>query len=420
MLRTVLTFFLACLLCVPVWAQTSVVADTPLVSAQASILLDRQTGLVLWEHNADQPLPMASTTKIMTAMVILDHGGDRLNDVITVSQHAASTGGSSILAAGDALTLESDLKAALICSSNEATVAAAEFLTGGHPEQFVQWMNDKARDLGLTRTHFVNPHGLFDHAQGQEHYTTARELALIARYALTYYPEIRKIIQLGVRKPEVINVLPRGHIVLWGRDRILGLAVPGVPGSVVDGVKTGYVNQSGKCLVSSASRNGWQLIAVVLNSPECFKENLALLNLGFTRYHWVTYADPGHGLEVPIRYGACKTLAIGAQQPLGAPVPDDAVATMVQDSVVFREGTARAPVAQNGVVGSLDLLRDGQVIASAPAIALTPVALVWWRRGGLWTVLCIGVLLLVSGMGLLYGTRAKNARRRRRLLAQAR
>ncbi len=420
MTRLVLLAIAIALFVAPACAQDAVVAKGPLISAQASILMDRQTGLVLWEYNADQALPMASTTKIMTAMVILDHGADRLNESVTVSAHAFAIGGSSILAAGDTLTLDDVLKAALICSSNEATVAAAEYLTNGNVPQFVQWMNDKARDLGCPHTHYVNTCGLYDAQHGAEHHTTARELALITRYALTYYPEINRIIRLGVRKPETIHVLPRGTVLLWSKDRIRDLPVPGVPDSLVDGVKTGYVKESGKCLVSSATLHGWQLIAVVLNSPDMFKENQTLLHLGFTKFKWATYATPASTVTVPVLHGAAKALAVAPQVTLGAPVLREASAEAPDDTVVFREKAVTAPIMAGQAVGTLDLLRDGQVIASTPAMAQRAVPLVWWRLKALWAALAVSLSIIVAGFVLLYGTRSKNTRRRRSLFSPSR
>jgi D-alanyl-D-alanine carboxypeptidase (penicillin-binding protein 5/6) len=420
MTRLVLVCILVALLVAPVVAQDSVEARAPMISAQSAILMDRQTGLVLWEYNADQVLPMASTTKIMTAMVILDHGADRLNDTLTVSAHAFATGGSSILAAGDTLTLGDTLKAALICSSNEATVAAAEFLTNGDVPQFLRWMNDKARDLGCTHTRFVNTHGLYDPGCGAQHHTTARELALISRYALTYYPEINRIIRQGVRKPVSINVVPRGNVVLWGRNRIIGQPVPGVQESIVDGVKTGYVKESGKCLVSSATLRGWQLIAVVLNSPDMFKENQAMLRHGFLKFAWKTCATPASTFTVPVKHGKVKSLTVRPQTVLGAPMLRAMQGEEPDDRVVFRDTQVTAPIAAGQAVGTLDLLRDGMLIASTPALAHEAVPLVWYRVKALWAALGVSLTICIAGFVLLYGTRAKNARRRRGVFSTSR
>jgi D-alanyl-D-alanine carboxypeptidase (penicillin-binding protein 5/6) len=396
-----------------------------LVAAKAAILMDRQTGLVLWSYNADTELPMASTTKIMTAMVIIDHGSDQLDQLVTVSQHAAATGGSSLLAAGDMLSLHDLLVSALLRSSNEATVAAAEYLTGGNVQRFVDWMNEKAKNLGLSHTHFVNPHGLFDHKMGAQHYTTARELAIITRYALTDYPLIRQIV---ASKHLVVNIAPRGTIRLDNHNKILGDEVPGCAAEV-DGVKTGFVNQSGKCLVSSATLDGWQIIAVVLGGNESyFQESLSLLHSGFSHFQWQTYATRQQaGCSVPILWGTGGEIPVGVRGVLGAPIPRPESGAQVEDHVEFRgkrlDTRLTAPVKDGDEIGTLVLVRNGQDIAVAPAIALRTVPVAWWVRV-LHVLLCclycsLAAVAFVVGVRI-YGKTTKAHRRRRRQLATAR
>jgi D-alanyl-D-alanine carboxypeptidase (penicillin-binding protein 5/6) len=391
-----------------------------LVSAKCAILMDRHTGLVLWQHNPDLEVPMASTTKIMTAMVILDLGADRLQEQVRVSQYAGDTEGSSQFAEGDLVTLGDLFKAALIKSSNEATVAAAEYLCGSE-ERFVEQMNDKARELGLQHTHFVNPHGLYDPKRGKEHYSTARDLALITRHALTYYPLICETVVLGYPRSVDVYAQPRGRIVLENRNRILNRAVPGVPNSRVDGVKTGYVKESGRCLVSSATLDHWQLIAVVLDSQDTFQDSLALLGYGFRRYAWKTYASQSEaGLRERVAWGAQRDVPVGVQNRLGAPVPRPEFGGSVEDTVVLRGDRLRAPVRQGQEIGTLELHRDGVRIASATAIALATVPVAWWAS----TLAVVGVIVLalvvIIVVGTLYGTYTKDSRRRRRELAAAR
>ena len=369
----------------------------PLVSAKAAILMDRQTGLVLWEKHADWRLPMASTTKIMTAMVILDHGGDRLDETVT---------------------LRDLLKGALIRSSNEATIAAAEYLTPSHTvAEFVGWMNDKADALGLTHTRFVNTHGLY--AEG--HYSSARDLAVMTRHALTNYPLIREIAQIRFTQ---VPALPRGPVNLENRNKLLGQTVPGVPGSAFDGVKTGYVRLSGPCLVSSATCQGWQLIGVVLNSPAMWLDSKALLHYGFTRYEWRTYADEaGAAYEAPVAFGAARrAVPVGVKGALGAPAM----------KLSFRDGGAddelrfiparplRAPIARGEEIGTLWVYRDGRALISAPAVALRAVPVAGWLRALRAGGYALGALALIVIVGKIYGTRAKSARRRRRQLAAGR
>ena len=407
-------------------------SPAPLVSAKAAILVDRQTGLVLWSYHAETPLPMASTTKIMTAIVILDHGGDKLDQMVTVSQTAAATGGSSLLAAGDMLTLRDLLKAILIRSSNEAAAAAAEYLAGNSVPTFVGWMNDKAvQILGPNNhTHFVNPHGLYDKKMGALHYTSAHDLAEITRYALTFYPVIREIVSEGHPPTGVfINAyprFPRCNLPLENHNRILDSEVPGVPGARIDGVKTGFVKESGKCLVSSATLNGWQLVAVVLGGDgHYFQESRALLHYGFARYQWKTYAGADlAGATKPVSWGAQRTLPIGTQETFGAPLPRLEFGEQAVDRLEFQGERLSAPIHRGQQVGEFVLKRerDGATItiARAPAIALQDIPEAWWAVAGRYLLRVLLVLFALYLMGKLYGTIAKNRRRRRRRLEAAR
>lgn len=402
------------LLCFIVASAVRAGAPVPLVGAKAAILMDAATGAVLWEQNADWRLPMASTTKIMTAMVILDHGADKLDDVVTVSQQADDVEGSSLFGAGDMLTLRDLLKGALIRSSNEATIAAAEYLTPSHTvAEFVGWMNDKAEELGLRSTHFANTHGLYT----PQHYSSARDLAIMARYALREYPLIRQIVKTRLIQAKVLN---RGGVVLENRNKLLGKCVPGIPEAVFDGMKTGYVNESGDCLVSSASLNGWQLIGVVLNSPALWNDTKSLLHYGFARYEWRTYAEAEQVVDL-LRVapgGARPQVPVGIKRALGAPVLKVAFGGNAQEQPVFVPNGARlrAPVSAGIEVGKLSIMRNGVAVASQPVVTLANVPVAGWvgavRATG-YTLLALVVLLFG---GRLYGTRAKVARRRRRML----
>ncbi len=239
------------------------------ITARAAILMDRETGRVLWEKNAQLRLPMASTTKIMTAILALELGNEA--DVITTSKRAAATEGSSIwLEEGEQKTLEELLYGLMLLSGNDAAVAIAEHIAGS-VENFAALMNEKAAAIGATNTHFCNPHGLPD----DRHYTTAYDLALISAYALQN-ERFREII----RTPEYIISWPgrEWDRVLQNQNRLLEL----YPGG--DGVKTGWTKEAGRCFVGSATREGWQLVAVVLNAPQMWEDTMRLLDYGFETY----------------------------------------------------------------------------------------------------------------------------------------
>lgn len=248
------------------------------VSARGAVLMEAGSGDVIFGQNENARLPMASTTKIMTAMVALEHLP--LETVVTVTSGSVGVEGSSIyLAEGEKLTAEQLLYALLLESANDAAVAIA-IAVAGSVEAFADLMNEKARELGLTDTHFVNPHGL-DH---KEHYTTAKELALITRAALQV-PGFRDICS-ATRKTVPLHG-DEGVRLLINHNKLL----TSYEGCI--GVKTGYTKKTGRCLVSAAERDGVTLIAVTLNAPDDWRDHTAMLDYGFGAYESVTLCKPG-------------------------------------------------------------------------------------------------------------------------------
>lgn len=268
-LLPVMVLLLSLLLPAGAAAENELENEEGAITARAAILMDRETGRVLWEKNAQLRLPMASTTKIMTAILALELGHEA--DIITVSGRAAATEGSSIwLEEGEQKTLEELLYGLMLRSGNDAAVAIAEHIAGS-VEKFAALMNEKAAAIGATNTHFCNPHGLPD----DRHYTTAYDLALITAYALQN-ERFREII----RTPEYIISWPgrEWDRVLQNQNRLLEL----YPGG--DGVKTGWTKAAGRCFVGSATREGWQLVAVVLDAPQMWEDTMQLLDYGFETY----------------------------------------------------------------------------------------------------------------------------------------
>jgi len=242
------------------------------VSAASAILLDANSGAVLYEWNPDLSLPPASVTKILTGLVILEHG--RLQDSVVVSQTAAGTGGHRLgLRTGQRLSLGDLLAAILIRSANDAAVAAAEHV-GGSLEGFVALMNATAKELGMTSSHFANPHGLDEPA----HYTTARDMAILSRVALehaTFAELVRaREARLTIWKPSQRKPASQTRLVV-SHNRLLGYL------EGADGVKTGYTGSAGRCLVASASRGNRRMIAVLLNDPKRWTDAATLLEYGF-------------------------------------------------------------------------------------------------------------------------------------------
>ncbi|CDQ19431.1 D-alanyl-D-alanine carboxypeptidase family protein [Halobacillus karajensis] len=248
-------------------------------SAKSAILMEKNSGMTLYNKEANKKLPPASMTKVMTLLLImeeLENGGIKLDEKVRISEHAASMGGSQIfLEAGEEMTVEDLLKGIAVASGNDASVAMAERISGSEKE-FVAQMNKKAKDLGLKDTHFQNPTGL----PAEDHYSTAHDMAVMARELLLHdkVTEYTKIYDDYLRK---------------GQDNEFWLVntnklIKNYPG--MDGLKTGYTSEAKYCLTASAQRNDMHMIAVVMGADSPKKRNAdvtSLLDYGFSQYEGV-------------------------------------------------------------------------------------------------------------------------------------
>ena len=233
------------------------------ISAEKAILMDTATGRVLYERNADEESLIASTTKIMTALVVCEQCN--VLDRVRIPAEAVGVEGSSLyLREGEVLTVQELLYGLMLHSGNDAAAALAIYC-GGTIEGFAELMNDKARALGLDSTHFANPHGL----DATDHHSTARDLAVLAAYAMENPIFSQTVSTKTVRAGE--RSLRNHNKLLWQ-----------VEGA--DGVKTGYTKAAGRILVSSATRDGRRLVAVTINAPDDWNDHATLLNGGFSRY----------------------------------------------------------------------------------------------------------------------------------------
>ena len=242
------------------------------ISAEKAIVLDAISGRVIYERNADSKSLIASTTKIMTALIVCEQCN--VLDRMRIPKEAVGIEGSSMyLQEGEILTIQELLYGLMLRSGNDAAVALAIYC-GGTVEGFAELMNDKARSLGMRDSHFVNPNGL----DAPEHYSTARDLATLAAYAMEnpiFYKTVSaKNVKVGER------YLTNHNKLLW---RIEG----------ADGVKTGYTRAAGRILVSSATRQGRRLIAVTINAPDDWNDHSHLLEDGFSRYRTQRLVDAG-------------------------------------------------------------------------------------------------------------------------------
>lgn len=260
-------------------------------SAQSAIVLDAATGAERFAHHADMILPMASTTKIMTALVAIEQG-DLDREYIVKPEYTRTEGSSMYLKPGEKLTIRDTLYGLMLMSGNDAALAIAGECGG--QQAFVAAMNDKAAALGLTHTHFDNPNGL----DGQTHHTTARELAQLTAYAL--------------QNPDFRQIVSTKRISCAGRTMVNhNKMLSQYEGAI--GVKTGYTKKAGRCLVSAAERQGRTLIVVTLNDPDDWADHAELLNQAFDAYQPVLLHSAGEAVETVMVEGG----AIG-QTPLYA------------------------------------------------------------------------------------------------------
>ncbi len=342
------------------WYETAAPAATftSSIACKGCLLMEASTGRILYADRADDPLPIASVTKVMATLLIMeaiDAGKLNLNDMVTVSERAASMGGSQVfLEPGEQMTVDDLLKSLIVVSANDATVALAEAVYGSE-EAFIAAMNEKAQSLGLQNTNFVNTNGL----PAEGHHSSARDVALTTRELLKH--------------PLVLN-----YTNIWMdtiRGGAFGLAntnklVRFYEGA--NGMKTGFTSEAGYCLSGTAKRNGMQLIAVVLGAPtssDRFALAKQLLDFGFANYQIDT---PRAQLpeSVPVTGGEQETVRLTCDPP--AILLEKGKAGEITQSISLPE-TVEAPVKQGQVLGTVSFSVDGQIQASAQICAAESV-----------------------------------------------
>ena len=349
--------------CVYLLSSTRVYAieSAPAIEAESAILIDASTGAILYEKNAYAKQFPASITKIMSLLLImeaLESGKIALEDTVTCSEVAAGFGGSQIwLKPGEEMTVDDLLKAVAVQSANDATVCLAEYVAGSE-EAFVQMMNRRAAELGMENTHFACCAGL-DEA---EHYTTARDIALMSRELLRY-PKITEYTTIWM------DTLRGGATSLVNTNRLVRFY------QGATGLKTGTTSKAGCCLSASASRDGLGLIAVVLgaeNSDKRFSAARALLDWGFANYAAVTVTPPEDLGLLPVTRGTASAVELTATPPAeGIVIPKGQQEALVQ--TVELQESLEAPVAAGTEVGTVTVTVDGVAVAAYPVVTAAAV-----------------------------------------------
>lgn len=324
----------------------------PSVSARAAVLMEWQTGTILFEQKAFTRMYPASLTKMMTALLALERG--RLEHMIQVSGEAASQPGSSMeLRAGDKFTLQDLLYGLMLNSGNDAAWAIAEHIGNGSADEFFVLMNQRAKEIGAINTRFQNPHGLSD----VNHYTTAFDLALIARTCLRH-PYFKSLV--ATKEKDVIEAERNVVLSLYNTNRLLWLD-PGV-----DGVKTGTTQAAGQCLVASATKDGMRLLAVVLDSDDRWYDASQLLNFGFENYRLDKIAPAGTTIvTLPASNSIEKYVPIICARDLHACVPRKSPEVDVKISL---PRSIKAPCPLGTIVGQATLCLSDQVVGYSDLI----------------------------------------------------
>ncbi len=317
----------------------------PEINARSAIVMDFDSGRVLYQKNAYIKRPMASTTKVMTAIVAFENCN--LDEVVTVSRNAALVQGSTInLTTGEMLTMKELMYGLLLRSGNDASIAIAEHI-GGTEEGFIQMMNQKAKEIGANNTRFTTPHGLDETG----HYSTAYDMALITRYALKIpiFNEIVKTQSIQVGKRSMYNT----------NEMLTGYAG-------ADGVKTGYTGKAGRCLITSATRDGRRFISVVLfcdNRDQRALSSKKILDYAFAAYYPQTLLKSEYIGYVPVYKGFEKKVPVYVEKTITMPITENEKSELY--TRISMPGLLQAPVKQKEIVGTVSVYLGDKIICES-------------------------------------------------------
>jgi len=327
------------------------------MTATSMILIEASTGKVIYEKNAESRQYPASTTKMMTLLLAIENAN--LDDIITVDAQAAAVEGSSMhLATNDQLKLKDLVTGMMLASGNDATVAVADYLAGSVPD-YAAYMTEKAQTIGATNTHFANSSGLPD----PNHYSTAHDLARIAAYGYKN-PTFRQIV--GTKEKEIQWQFPTAKKIKFENTNELLGVYPGV-----NGMKTGYTEAAGECLVASAERNGVNLIAVVMHAADDqrFIEATKLLDYGFSNLKMVrAFAKNEVVQNIRVHGGKLYQLTARPKADILYPISGDDSSSRFSIQIK-PDRYVKAPVQKDTAVGYVSILYDGQEVQRIDLLA---------------------------------------------------
>ena len=355
-----------CIVCPAAYAETE---DALAIQSKSVLLMELESGTVLYEKNADEMLRPASVTKVMTLLLIfeaLERGDIALDDTVVVTEHAASMGGSQcFFEAGEEQTVQDMIKCIEVASGNDAAVAMAEHLAGSEAA-FVQKMNERAKELGMNDTHFVNCTGL----PADGHVTSAYDIALMSRELIWRHPDIRRFTTIWM------DSLRDGASMLVNTNKLVRF----YPGAT--GLKTGSTDSAKYCISATAEKDGMELIAVILGgstSDKRFSDAKALLNYGFAAYSLVTVTPEAPLPAVPVTLGTQKTVQ-SVLTSENALLLEKSRANGLTQAVSLPE-SIDAPVEEGEPLGTLDIFdANGTPVASLPLLAGESIPHLTWSE----------------------------------------
>ena len=328
----------------------------PNMTATSAVVIEAKTGHIIYQRDAHKKMYPASTTKMMTLITALEYGN--LDEIVTVSKNASGAEGSTLwLEVGDKVPLGDLLSGMMMVSGNDAAIAIAEHVDGSVPK-FAAHMTQRAKELGAKGTHFTNSNGLPD----TNHYTTAYDLAILAAhgYSLPHFEEI-----VSAKEQTFDWVHDPSHL-LRNENQMLWLYQGG------NGVKTGYTDAAGRCLVSASNRNGIQLIAVVLDSVYMWNDSIALLDYGFSQVETSTLVKSNEMIDnVPVLSGRKHSMPVKTTNEVVMPVfKNNADAYEIDYDI---PSFLKAPIKKGDTVGKVHVLCDGKPVAESKVVATADV-----------------------------------------------
>ncbi len=372
----------------------------PDITAPSAILIDAKTGKVLYEKNADEKRYPASTTKIMTGLLAVEYG--KMNDVVTVSQNVTSIerGSSQIyLIPGEQLTMEQLLYALMLESANDAAIAIAEYISGS-VEEFAKLMNDKAKEAGAANTNFVNPNGL----HSDDHYTTARDLAMIGKYAMTL-DKFRSVVkEVNYTIPKTNKQEERNYIT--NSNKLIWKVYDKFRYEYATGIKTGYTTKSKQCLVGGAKKDGMELISVVLGADgqNVYSDTVALFEYGFNNFQ---------NVEILKKDQIVTTVSIGEEEEkINLLAAEDFQLMLSQEegdkveTSIAITSELEAPIEKGEMLGEMVIQVNGKEVKRVGLLSSVEIEAPQ-KSNGLWWLWLVAAFLLYRTVVTIYKVRRR-------------